>query len=417
MSGEYEVKKGNAGCTRALFLKDASACADPRERLYGMVMVCYELLRKAAEINFTNRRGASGAVEEDVYRDDMSETVVGLYDFLRSFLERTTKGDDILSSPKGLLAAWNNWKRSRRSGRKKADAPESPDEVALRRWSYYRARLAEVLREKGRRVASRDMGGWSEHYFTYGARELPRLNRGEFQERLAEIVRNFKPSLKDEDFWRGEEPLYREDGTEGRHEGPGADRLDQFCREFWCCVAQVFGREYVLELSMVGEALRKLFTFFAPARECSLDADADEELDGGDGGVPDPVADEGMFPGSEGMPVSGEKESVKEMFRHAARRLSARNRKLLLLDGSDCTLQEKARRLGQRSCSRIGEQTEKARTDLREKLHMSGLPDYPPDWFDAESLRDLFDIACDEWEPEKKELESFGPLEKCYEIR
>lgn len=407
MSAERDVKTSRKGCTRELFLR--TEFTDPQERLHGMAKVCYELLKITAKNEVKRRCSSVRSFDEKEHKDAISDIQIQLYIFLRSLLEQekersTSKTlNRVLASPESLRIEWNQKRQNRLIGSKKAETPENLDEVYKQRWRYYRHQLVGVLRDRERRVDTRDMHGWEEHYFSYGSKELPVLRMDQFMERIDAFVSVFKPSLKDEDFWRGEEILYRKDGTEGCREGPGADKLDQFCLEFWKRAAKFFGQEHVLQLSMVMETLPRLYTYFCRPKELSLNDEPEEDQDGEKKpqlDLPDEVS---VFDTEERAVdvLADQKENIVA----AVRTLCPRDRKLILMGMTPLSDVEKARRLGHRSSSWIPEQTKNA---FRKILEVCKLPSRPsPDYLEA-----LIAICEAVWPDEKKELEAFGPMEK-----
>ena len=411
MSAESGVKAAGKGCTRELYLR--TEFTDPQENLHGMPKLCYKLLKIAAENEFLNSHRSVSAFEKEEYKHAVSDIVVQLYVFLRSLLEHEKENsasktlDRALVSPESLRMAWKQGKQNRLAGSKKAGVPESLDDVYRQRWHYYRNRLVGVLRDNGRRVASRDMGGWSEHSFSYGSKELPALRMDQFMARLAEFSSAFKPSLKDEDFWRGEDVLYRKDGTESRHEGPGEDKLDQFCREFWEFAAEFFGQEYLLELSMVMNALPRLYTYFARPNELFLDEAPEEDQNGEEKPQVELRSEASAFDTAE--MVVQDLEARREAIVAVARTLCPRDRKLILMEvKAKLSNVEKARRLGLSSSSSILQQTANAFCKFSETGLMDILPEVKESIF---YLEGMVDIAEAVWLDEKKELEAVGSLE------
>lgn len=411
MSAESGMKAAGKGCTRELFLR--TEFTDLQEKLNGMVKVCYELLKVAAENEFLNRHRSVSTFEKEEYRHAVSDIVVQLYEFLRSLLEHEKENsasktlDRALVSPKSLRIAWKRGKRNSLTGNKRASASENLDDEYRQRWVYYRKRLVGVLRDRGRRVATRDMGeGWKEHSFSYGSKELPALRKDQFMESIDGFVGTFKPTLKDDDFWLGEEVVYRKDGTEGRREGPGEDKLDQFCREFWEFAAEFFGQEYLLELSMVMKALPRLYTYFARPNELFLDESPEEDQNGEEKPQVELRSEAPAFDAAE--MVVQELEARREAIVAVARTLCPRDRKLILMTKANLPDVEKARRLGLSSSSRISEQTVNAFRKFSEAGLMDILPEVKEPTF---YLEGMVDIAEAVWLDEKKELEAVGSLE------
>lgn len=397
MSINYTTGKKGRGCTRELFLK--KEFADPTEKLLGMALVCYELLRLAAEEYFGKARMGSydKAAEHDSFIADVEAC---LYDFLLTCLVQETQDSPsktlgrALASPADLIAAWTQYKKNKISGNKRAEDAGNMDEVFRQRWHYYRDRLRRVLID--RKVAVREMGSWEELLFSYGSYDLPTLSMDRFREQLNEFSSDFAPSLKDEDFWRGEEPVYHMDGTVGRREGPGGEALDQFCREFWLHAAKFFGGEHVLMLSMVLRALPNLYTYFAKPGEIFLDADPEEDQGGMEIPpleLPDktPIFDEREM-------TAQELEANREAIVAKARTISPRDRKLMLMQKACLPDVEKARRLGLSSSSRIREQTANAFRIFEQAGLLPLLPSRKETIFYAEGL---VDIAESVWLNEK----------------
>ena len=283
-----EEKREEGRCTPALFLR--RMLRDTRERIQGLAKVCHELLQKAAR-RYMGKESvkANSLLDEKDYVSELCEFVLLR---IRRYGTEGKSVADMLSSHKLLEKAFSLWigERCRTRGARtvRKDSGLKDGEDLLRRWPslsgtyspdrYYQKRINEVLRKKGRCVSlplETARGQEGKVYFSYVGDKLPILGNNEYLSMRDKLlgglpVEDFIPK-----FYQGEEPA-GSDGS-GMKEGLSGEELDELCRRIFYHVAERLGSARILSVDIVMDLLRKGCVFFAPVRELSLDAGAEDE--------------------------------------------------------------------------------------------------------------------------------------------
>ena len=279
----YEKEALSDKCTREKLFPVSAGVSGFKARSLKLFEACLKLLEAAAlKLMQRDKRSHGKSIRS------LHEYVSDLYCYLWTLhlseekqnreLKTLTKA---LISPGDLETRFLAWLKDNKSGRKpgtrgEVDPLQATGEdwntTCLQRWAYYRGRFRRTLHEKGRFV--RTIG--QECFFSYGSKDLECLSRKDFQERLHDLASSFKPSLRDQDFWQGEEVFYN-DGAMGKYEGPGMEKLDQFCEELFRHAGTVFGRTCMLSLNMVMDILPQCYTYFEAKEPLSISSSPEED--------------------------------------------------------------------------------------------------------------------------------------------
>lgn len=371
---------------------------------------CKKLLENA--IYVINKDISKHYCNKNVFINDIYVCLLSLYMSEKKGEERNTL-TSALKSPKGLKYRFELWYRERENSyshspgaQKDADPLQAFDEdlgSVLRRRGYYRKRFQTVLRENKRIVE--EVAGT---FFTYGSRELPGLSLLIFREHVDEIASSFKPTLSDQDFWKGEEPIYKDGECTGKREGPSAVQLDQFCEQLFQHVATLFSCSYLISLDMVMDILPRCYTYFESKNFLAISSSSGDEDK-----VPGEI-EESQIPGTRRWTQERDYlcsfvEKNSERIRTVVRSLDQKEA-LLLCCKFDVMPQTKiCRVIGQKSSGRIQEKCVKAAQKLRTAIEKADL------WLDMHRLCDsdegastlqkyyfeeILSVVRDEWREE-----------------
>lgn len=383
-----------------------------RERLFNIRMheACKKLIKEA--IRGLDKYTLSRYCNEKDIINDVYACLLSLY---ISEIERGKNLDSLtsaLKSPNGLKYRFKLWHKDRVSGRspggqKDADPLQAFDEdlgSVLRRRGYYRKRFLTVLRENKRIVEEVA----KTYFFTYGSRELPRLPLTRFHEHVDKLVSSFKPTLSDQDFWKGEEPIYKDGECTGKREGPSAVQLDQFCEQLFQHVATLFSCPYLISLDMVMDILPRYYTYFERKNFLAISSSSGDEDK-----VPGEI-EESQIPGTRRWTQERDYlcsivEKNSERIRTVARSLDQKEALLLCCKFDDMPQTKICRVIGQKSPGRIWEKHDKAKQKLRTAIEKADL------WLDMHRLCDsdegastlqeyyfeeILSVVRDEWREE-----------------
>lgn len=382
-----------------------------RERLFNIRIheACKKLIKEA--IRGLDKYTLSHYCNEKDIINDVYACLSSLY---ISEIERGNNLDSLtkaLKSKEILKYRFKLWNKDRISGRspgaqKDADPLQAFDEdlgSVLRRRGYYRKRFLTVLREKKRIVE--EVAGT---FFTYGSRELPCLSLLIFREHVDEIASSFKPTLSDQDFWKGEEPIYKDGECTGKREGPSAVQLDQFCEQLFQHVATLFSCPYLISLDMVMDILPRYYTYFESKNFLAISSSPEDEDK-----VPGEI-EESQIPGTRRWTQERDYlcsfvEKNSERIRTVACSLDQKEALVLCCTYDDIPQTKICRIIGQKSSGRIQEKRVKAAQKLLTAIKKADL------WLDMHRLCDsdegastlqecyfeeILSVVRDEWREE-----------------
>lgn len=372
-----------AKCKREdLFPKPGTpSCLDSNDKEHHP---CYKLLHRAARELIKKH-----FEEENIDRDELlQEYINDLYCFLQDKHMKACGGESIslniaLQNYNNLIRKFCDWKKNQASHKPGPTDPLSRIGIPLveQRVRYYRKRIGDVLRNMGRRAEAPPLEAGCV-CFTYGGTDLPFLSDIIFHKNRGQIAAGFAPSLRDEAFWHGEEPVKNSNGT---HEGPTEADLDGLCGEFFHHVSAILGKDHLCSLDALMLSLPSVYTYFAPPPMARLELDVPEDNDRSD------ILEEGALPNQGPLRTGralGVGHALAEVWleknastlHEVAQDLNATDRILIWCLCQGVSVKQTAAQIGQKSTGRIGYKTDKAMQALAKALENKGLslkPDLP----------------------------------------